>query len=71
MHDGLVWSLASKTLDDKFVEVVYQAQDKNDFVQVLYEEAVSTAQNSSATKDGVEFVKLAVSQCVNMLDPCI
>ncbi|CEG84906.1 hypothetical protein RMATCC62417_18649 [Rhizopus microsporus] len=67
VHDRLDRSLASKILDGKFVEVMHQAQDKSDSIQVLYEEAASTAQNSSATKDDVECLKLAVSQCINML----
>ncbi|KAI7898442.1 uncharacterized protein BX663DRAFT_555804 [Cokeromyces recurvatus] len=70
-HDKLVQSLISKILNDKFIKVYYEVKNKSNLVQVLYQKAASATQDSSTTKEYVEFLKLSVSKCFNMVHPLI
>jgi hypothetical protein len=55
VRDELVQSLASILIHGTFIKVNYQATNQTDLVQLLLEETAYITQNTSASKEDVDF----------------
>ncbi|GAA5795182.1 hypothetical protein HPULCUR_000536 [Helicostylum pulchrum] len=66
----LVQSLASKIkiLNGAFIQVNYKAKSRYNIIQAIYEEAATITLNIQAIIQGIVFVKIAISNCLNEMN---